>query len=267
MTNTVESTQKEAVAEQKQVQNETALESLASICSVLAIGLFVMTFIFQNFEIPSASMVKTLLIGDHVLVDRIALAPPAKWAPFVYYREVRHGDIIVFLKPGEPDLFLVKRAIGLPGDRIHLDHGIVYLNGVAQNEPYAGKPEADGNPAHEYSPYRDDFPAVPPDPAYQVTASWQYELPNNLQGGDLVVPPGRVFAMGDNRTESLDSRYWGFVPRENIVGRPMFVYWSFETPADQINKQSIGERLSFMGHILIHIFDETRWKRTLHLVR
>ena len=267
MTNTVESTQKEVVAEEKQQQNETALESLASICSVLAIGLFVMTFVFQNFEIPSASMVKTLLIGDHVLVDRIALAPPAKWVPFVYYREVRHGDIIVFLKPGEPDLFLVKRAIGLPGDRIHLEHGIVYLNGVAQNEPYAGKPEADGNPAHEYNPYRDDFPTVPPDPAYQVTASWQYELPNSIQGGDLVVPPGKVFAMGDNRTESLDSRYWGFVPRENIVGRPMFVYWSFETPADQINKQSIGERLSFMGHILIHIFDETRWKRTLHLVR
>src|SRR5271168_1311807 len=88
-------------------QTETPLESLASICSVLAIGLFVMTFIFQNFEIPSASMVKTLLIGDHVLVDRIALAPPAHWAPFVYYRDVRRGDIIVFFKPGEPDLFLV----------------------------------------------------------------------------------------------------------------------------------------------------------------
>src|SRR3981081_1819801 len=88
-------------------QTETPLESLASICSVLAIGLFVMTFIFQNFEIPSASMVKTLLIGDHVLVDRITLAPPAKWAPFTFYRDVRRGDIIVFFQPGEPDLFLV----------------------------------------------------------------------------------------------------------------------------------------------------------------
>ena len=266
MTNAIESTPKEVETEEKQ-QNETALESLASICSVLAIGLFVMTFIFQNFEIPSASMVKTLLIGDHVLVDRIALAPPAKWAPFVYYREVRHNDIIVFLKPGEPDLFLVKRAIGLPGDHIHLKNGILYLNGVAQNEPYAGKPVSDGDPQHEYSAYRDDFPVVPPDPMYGVTASWQYEMPNNVKDGDLVVPPGKVFAMGDNRTESLDSRFWGFVPRENIVGRPMFVYWSFETPADQINKQSVGERLSFMAHILIHIFDETRWKRTLHLIR
>ena len=262
----MESTTKAVETEEKQ-QTETPLESLASICSVLAIGLFVMTFVFQNFEIPSASMVKTLLIGDHVLVDRISLAPPAKWAPFVYYREVRHGDIIVFLKPGEPDLFLVKRAIGLPGDHLHLKDGIVYLNGVAQNEPQAGKPVEDGNPQHEYNPYRDDFPAVPPDTAYGVTASWQYELPNNVKDGDLVVPPGKVFAMGDNRTESLDSRYWGFVPRENIVGRPMFVYWSFETPADQIDKQSVGDRLKFMGHILIHIFDQTRWNRTLHIVR
>jgi signal peptidase I len=247
-------------------RTETPLESLASICSVLAIGLFVMTFIFQNFEIPSASMVKTLLIGDHVLVDRIALAPPTKWAPFTYYRDVRRGDVIVFLKPGEPDLFLVKRAIGLPGDRIHLRNGIVYLNGVAQDEPQAGKPMADGNPQHEYNPYRDDFPSIPPE-GMDVTASWQYDLPSHIQDGDLVVPPGRIFAMGDNRTESLDSRYWGFVPRENIVGRPMFVYWSFETPADQINKQGVGERIAFMGHILIHIFDQTRWSRTFHVIR
>ncbi len=93
---------------------------------------------------------------------------------------------------------------------------------------------------------------------YQVTASWQYELPQNIKDGDLVVPPGKIFAMGDNRPDSLDGRYWGFVPRENIVGRPMFVYWSFDTPADQIEKQSVGQRLSFMGHILIHFFDQTR---------
>lgn len=248
-------------------QTETFLESLASIASVLAVGLFVMTFVFQNFEIPSASMEKTLLIGDHVLVDRVSLAPPAKWAPFTFYRNVRRGDIIVFLKPGEPDLFLVKRAIGIPGDHIHLRNGVVYLNGVAQNEPYAAMPSNDGDLQHAYSPYRDDFPSIPPDPMYQVTASWEYELPQHIQNGDLVVPPGKVFAMGDNRPDSLDGRYWGFVPRENIVGRPMFVYWSFQTPADQINKQSIGERLAFMGHILIHVFDQTRWSRTLHIVK
>jgi signal peptidase I len=259
----LEATEKEA----PQQEQETALESLASICTVLAIGLFVMTFVFQNFEIPSASMVKTLLIGDHVLVDRISLAPSTKWAPFNFYRDIRRGDVIVFLKPGEPDLFLVKRAIGIPGDRIHLRNGIVYLNGVAQDEPQAGKPAFDDNPQHAFQAYRDDFPAIPPTGGEDVTATWAMELPSHIQGDDLVVPPGKIFAMGDNRTESLDGRYWGFVPRENIVGRPLFVYWSFETPADQINKQSMGERIGFMGHILIHVFDETRWKRTLHLIK
>jgi signal peptidase I len=270
LTNTIETAPK-AVEPVQVDQTETPLESLASICTVLAIGLFVMTFIFQNFEIPSASMEKTLLIGDHVLVDRITLAPPSKWAPFVSYREVRRGDIIVFLKPNPetPDLYLVKRAIAIPGDHLHLRNGIVYLNGVAQNEPYAGKPVVDDNPQHAYQPYRDDFPAVPPGISEegQVTASWANDLPSHIQNGDLVVPPGKVFAMGDNRTESLDGRFWGFVPRENIVGRPMFVYWSFETPADQIEKQGMGQRLGFMGHIILHFFDETRWKRTLHLIK
>ena len=253
----------------QQDHTETPLESLASICTVLAIGLFVMTFIFQNFEIPSASMVKTLLIGDHVLVDRISFAPPARWAPFVHYRNIRRGDVIVFYKPNPetPELFLVKRAIAIPGDHLHLRNGVVYLNGVAQNEPYAGMPVSDDNPQHAFEPYRDDFPAVPPTNDGNVTASWANELPSHIQDGDLVVPPGKVFAMGDNRTESLDGRYWGFVPRENIVGRPMFVYWSFETPADQIDKQSIGQRLAFMSHIVIHIFDQTRWKRTLHVIQ
>jgi signal peptidase I len=258
-------------AQEQTEQHETFLESVASICTVFAVALFVMTFIFQNFEIPSASMVSTLLIGDHVLVDRISLAPAAKWAPFTFYRDVHRGDVIVFLKPEPetPDLFLVKRAIGIPGDHIHLRNGIVYLNGVAQNEPQAGKPVYDGNPQHAFQPYRDDFPDVPPGPMEegQVTASWANELPKNIVDGDLVVPPGKIFAMGDNRTESLDGRYWGFVPRENIVGRPLFVYWSFETPADQINKQTLNERISFIGHILIHFFTETRWSRTLHLIK
>jgi signal peptidase I len=275
LTNTAEQTPKEAEPKtaakesEPEQQTETPLESLASICTVLAVGLFVMTFIFQNFEIPSASMVPTLLIGDHVLVDRVSLAPKTSWAPFTHYRPVQRGDVIVFLKPNPetPDLFLVKRAIGIPGDRIHLRNGIVYLNGVAQNEPQAGKPADDGDPQHAYNPYRDDFPSLPASVEQGATASWSIEMPSHIVGDDLVVPPGKVFAMGDNRTESLDGRYWGFVPQENIVGRPMFVYWSFNTPADQIDKTSIGERIAFMGHVVLHIFDQTRWKRTLHIIR
>ncbi len=249
-------------------REETPLEALASMCSVLVIGLFVITFVFQNFEIPSGSMIGTLLIGDHVFVDRITLAPPTAWAPFVHYRDVRRKDIIVFLKPGEPDLFLVKRVVGVPGDRIHLRNGIVYLNGVKQDEPQISMPRDDGDENHSYKPYRDDFPSIPPDQSdTPVTASWSVDLPTHIQGGDLVVPPGKYFAMGDNRLDSLDGRYWGFVPKANIVGRPMFVYWSFKTPADEVDKQSIGDRVSFALHIVTHLFTDTRWSRTFHLIK
>lgn len=257
----------------KQVdQTETPLESLASICTVLAIGLFVMTFIFQNFEIPSGSMEKTLLIGDHVLVNRLSLAPRTRWAPFVFYRKIRRGDVIVFLKPHPetPDLYLVKRCVGLPGDRIHLRDGVLYVNGVAQKEPYAQMPRNDGNPNDAYTPYRDDFPADLPGieqaSSENNAALWAVELPSHVVNGNLVVPPGTVFVLGDNRTDSLDGRYWGFVPRQNIIGTPLFVYWSFVTSPDQMNKTTLVDRLAFMGHILTHFISDTRWSRTFHVI-
>ncbi|HEX4067483.1 MAG TPA: signal peptidase I [Acidobacteriaceae bacterium] len=250
----------------KHKQEETPLEAFASICGVLAVGLFVLTFIFQNFAIPSSSMVRALLVGDHVLVDRITLAPPAKWAPFVYYRNVRREDIIVFYKPTvEPNgehLFLVKRVIGIPGDHIHLRDGVLYRNGQRVDEPYAGMPNAD-----DYSPYRDDFPDVPPSTSSDVTAEWSEALPGFIQGQDLVVPAGMYFCMGDNRTVSLDSRFWGFVPRANIVGRPLFVYWSFITPESEEFKTSAGDRVGWILHETIHFFDQTRWSRTFHRVK
>ena len=265
-------TPKGAENEEPEEQKETILEGLASISTVLVVGLFLMAFAFQNFEIPSASMQNTLLIGDHLVVDRVTLSPATKWAPFVHYRPAQRGDIIVFYKPNPvppdpPEIILVKRCIGLPGDKIHLEHGVVYLNGVAQNELYAQMPRDDGNPEDSYDPIRDDFPAHGAPPSELTPERWVQDLPSHIVNGDLVVPPGMVFAMGDNRTESADGRFWGFVPDENIVGRPMFVYWSFKTPEDQEDKTSIGDRVSFMGHVILHIFDGTRWKRTFHVVR
>ncbi len=246
----------------KSGSDETPLEFIASIAGVLVFGLFILTFVFQNFVIPSGSMLNTLLIGDHVLVDRMTLAPPARWAPFVRYRNVRRGDIVVFYKPTEPDLDLVKRVVGIPGDHIHLRNGVVYLNGKPQNEPHATKPtDAD------YNPYIDDFPAVSPSETYGVTAGWAAELPTHIQGEDLVVPEGEYLCMGDNRQNSLDSRYWGFVPRANIIGRPMFVYWSFLTGEDQQNKTSLPDQVAWFTHIALHFLTETRWSRTLHIVR
>jgi signal peptidase I len=241
---------------------ETTYEALASVCSVLVVGLFILTFLGQNFVIPSGSMENTLLIGDHLVVDRITLAPSAKWMPLVHYREPQHNDIVVFLKPGEPDLFLVKRLVGLPGDHIHLRDGIVILNGVAQDQPHAEKTDQDN-----HSDFLDEFPSVPPSPDRGATESWSVDFGNHVENGDLVVPPGKYFMMGDNRHDSLDSRYWGFVPRENIVGRPLFNYWSFKTPADEYEQTGIGNSLAWMGHVVLHFFTETRWNRTLHLTR
>lgn len=246
---------------------ETLPESIASICMVLAIGLFVMTFVFQNYEIPSASMEKTLLIGDHVVVDRETISPQSFPVGLIHYRQVRHGDIIVFVKPNpeEPDLVLVKRAIGLPGDRIHLQHGILYLNGKRQDEPQISLPNDGSDLNDAYDPDRDDFPRQ--NPPRGGTELWAVDFQNHIQNGELVVPPGTVFAMGDNRIGSLDSRFWGFVPRENIMGRPMFVYWSFKTPADQFNKTGAGNTISWVVHEATHFFADTRWSRTGHVVR
>ena len=242
---------------------ETTVEFLASLAGVLVTGLFIITFVLQAFEIPSSSMEDTLLIGDHVFVNREQFAPPTRWmGPLLPYRDIRRNDIVVFLSPEEQGLFVVKRIIGVPGDRIHLRDGVVYRNGEKLVEPYAEHKLAN------YDPYRDDFPAVPPSEMYNVrNEKWAQELPLHIEGGDIVVPPESYFAMGDNRDVSYDSRYWGFIPRKNVIGRPMFVYWSFVTPADQYQMRGLDDRLKFLAHIIFHFFDQTRWSRTLRIVR
>jgi signal peptidase I len=242
---------------------ETPVEFLASLAAVLVTGLFIITFVMQAFEIPSSSMENTLLIGDHVFVNRIQFAPKSSWVgPLLPYRQVHRGDIVVFLSPAEPGLYVVKRIIGLPGDRIHLRNGVVYRNGVALDEPYILH-DAD-SPSDMY---RNNFPAIPPSDEYGVYPNWQVDMPGYVQGDDIVVPPDHLFGMGDHRGVSLDSRYWGFIPQENVIGRPMFIYWSFDTPGDQYKKTSMGDRLGFLSHVVIHFFDLTRWRRTLQTVK
>ena len=257
-------------ASEQTVGKETPFEATASICSVLVVGLFILTFLAQNMVIPSGSMKKTLLVGDHLVVDRITLSPSAKWMPLVHYREPQHNEIIVFFKP-VADVngnypHLVKRLIGLPGDHIHLHDGIVSINGVAQNQPHAEETTPEN-----HQEFLDEFPSVPPvaagDPGLGTPEAWSIDFPNHIENGDLVVPPGMYFMMGDNRHNSLDSRFWGFVPRENIVGRPLFNYWSFETPEHQLEQPGIANTVAWMTHVAIHFLTETRWSRTLHVVR
>jgi len=243
---------------------ETTVEFLASLASVLVTGLFIITFIVQAFEIPSSSMEKTLLIGDHVFVNREQFAPRTRWlGPILPYRQIRRGDIVVFLSPAEPGLYVVKRIIGTTGDRIHLRDGVVYRNGEKLDEPYIIHQSGGDN----YNPYRDNFPAVPPSDYNNLAPAWQLALKQYIQGDDLVVPPDSYFAMGDNRDVSYDSRFWGFIPRENVIGRPMFIYWSFETPPDQYLQREVSQRLGFLAHVVIHFFDATRWRRTFRIVR
>jgi signal peptidase I len=248
------------LSKQKEKKQETPVEFFASLAVVLVTGLFIITFIVQAFEIPSSSMENTLLIGDHVFVNREVFSPRTNWlGPLLPYRGPKDGDIVVFLSPAEPGLYVVKRIMGTPGDRIHLKDGVVYRNGQALTEPYV---------IHNgsFNPYRDNFPAVPPLDS-SVTPEWHLLMGSHIENFELVVPPDSYFAMGDNRDVSYDSRYWGFIPRENIIGRPLFIYWSFETPPNQYQKRSFGDRISFVAHMVIHFFDETRWSRTGRLVR
>ena len=256
-------------------RKETPFEAVAGVCSVLVVGLFILTFLAQNYVIPSGSMENTLLVGDHLLVDRITLAPSASWMPLIRYREPRRGDIMVFFKPvyqpgidatdadGTPQYTpLVKRLIGVPGDHIHLRNGIVIVNGVAQPIGFA-QPTTPNN----FNEFLDNFPEVPPGEVSGSTESWAVNFSTYIQNGDLVVPPGMYFMMGDNRHNSLDSRFWGFVPRANIIGRPLFNYWSFKAASGQLEQTGLSHKLAWFGHVLVHFLQDTRWNRTLHVVR
>lgn len=230
----------------------------------IVVALFIITFVAQPFDIPSGSMENTLLVGDHLLADRVRLSPPAPWAgPLMPYRPLRHGDIVVFLATQAdvslggtaPGTHIVKRLIGLPGDHIKLVHGVVYRNGQALVEPYVIHTGV-------YDPTRDDWPngGTP----LETAPSWAAALPNYLQDGAVVVPPGQYFCMGDNRDDSLDSRYWGFVPAANIIARPSIVYWSYRSTESDYEATGFGNRVGALLMTLWNFPTHTRWLRTFH---
>ena len=216
----------------------------------LGIYLFVTTTLVQAYVIPTGSMEGTLRVGDHMLVDRVTFAAPGSAASHILpYRELKHGDIVAFLYPEDIRQTYVKRLIGLPGDRIRLDNRQVIRNGRRLTEPYtqhiAVYPDAN----------RDNFPVAP---EAETTPRGRDMFERHVRNGEVVVPPDMLFMLGDNRENSLDSRYWGFVPRSYVVGKPLLVYWSFDAPTADLKEWSLSHVLD----VAEHFFTRTRWERT-----
>lgn len=218
--------------------------------------LFGTTTLVQAFVIPTGSMEDTLLIGDHLLVDKLAYAPAGPVSKYVLpYSQVKRGDIIVFRYPVDIRQTFVKRVVGIPGDRIRIENKQLYLNDRKMDEPYKFH-------KHDYfDSYRDNFPG---EPNVRLSESGQQMLERNVVNREVVVPPNSFFAMGDNRDSSLDSRYWGFVPRENIIGKPLIIYWSYDAPTERL----AGPMLSFdhISDLAQNFFSKTRWRRTFMLI-
>jgi len=221
----------------------------------ILILLFGTTTLVQAFIVPTPSMDTTVRVGDHLLVDKLSYAPPGVLSKYLLpYTEPKRGDVIVFRYPMDIQQNYVKRVMGVPGDHIRVVDKVVYLNGRALVEPYV---------QHVFpglEPYRDNFPSEPQGP---VVDRARLMLAQHVERGELVVPPENYFAMGDNRDNSLDSRYWGFVPRENIIGKPLLIFWSYDAPTEDL----VDYNANHFIDLAKNFFSKTRWDRTLLLVR
>lgn len=240
--------------------SDTAATLQSLLCTVV-IAIFVVTFIVQAFQIPSESMEDTLLIGDYLLVDKQCYGGGSWWDVMMPYQKIRRGDIIVFHYPVNPSQHFVKRVVGVPGDRMRMVNKRVYVNGTPLVEKYVRfKSTTPDN-------FRDNFPR-PDIVAAGLDANWFLEMKKLVDGNQLIVPDGYYFALGDNRDSSYDSRYWGFVPRENIIGRPLLIYWSVRNLENDLpSTPSMGDKLFHFAYAVTHIFQITRWDRTFRAVK
>jgi signal peptidase I len=235
-------------------------ELLESLLVTVLLALFGTTFVVQAFKIPSQSMEPTLLVGDHLLVNKFIFGGRGHWYDAVLpYRDVRRDDVIVFKFPFQDHPHYVKRVIGMPGDRIKMVEQSVYVNGEKLDEPYAYH-----DPSAPYDPFLFNFPPSNPDELLSnMQPEWANEISSHVVNGELVVPPGRYFAMGDNRDHSWDSRYWGFVDRDAIMGRPLVIYWSLAAPDEDSGDRSA---VTSLVDTLIHWPGRLRWTRMFHTV-
>jgi signal peptidase I len=245
------------VREHQDVHNASLAEYIESLLVTVLLALFGTTFIVQAFKIPSQSMEPTLLVGDHLLVNKFIFEGRGAWYEKILpYRAVHRGDIIVFKFPFDDHPHYVKRVIGLPGDHVRIVKQQVYVNGLALAEPYVVH-----DPASQDS-FGDDFP--PADPYFievGLRPEWAETIMQNVSHGELVVPADHYFVMGDNRDRSWDSRYWGFVDRDAVMGRPMVIYWSVQATSGDYTDRGLAGALRGIGDSLLHLPTRTRWHR------
>ncbi len=220
---------------QPQFRKSTIREYFESIVITAIIALFATTFVVQAFKIPTGSMESNLLIGDHLLVNKFVYGVHGDFfSKILPYKDLKRGDIIVFKYPENPELAYVKRLIGLPGEKVEMVGHTVYI---------------DGNPLEEsYTQY--------------IDSGSMYE-----RYGPYEIPEDQYFAMGDNRDNSQDSRFWGTVPRDHIIGKALVIYWSYETPRDEYLQTSFKDRIGQFTDVFLNFFTKTRWSRSFKVIR
>jgi signal peptidase I len=238
------------------------VELSESLLITILLALFATTFVVQAYKIPSESMEPTLLVGDHVIVNKFIFeGSGARYEKLLPYRLIRRGDVVIFKYPYEDHPDYVKRVIGLPGDRVRIVKGRVFVNEQPLDEPYAVHERPDPDDSD------DNFPPLDPYAAQtELLPEWARDIPNYIHQDELVVPPNRYFVMGDNRDDSQDSRYWGFVDRGAIMGEPVLVYWSVEATSDDYLDRTLLGTIEGIGQTLIHLPSRTRWHRLLRRV-
>ena len=229
-------------------KKSTVREYFESIVIAVILALFIRTFVVQAFKIPTGSMEQNLLIGDHLLVNKFVFGSTASPIERVLLPigTIKRGNIIVFKYPEQPDRDFIKRVIGLPGETIELRAKKVHINGVPLEEPYVNflHPPNSGSGLHEVT-------------SFDVRERY----------GPVIVPPNQYFVMGDNRDNSQDSRYWGFLPRAYIKGKAILIYWSYEAEREDYKDVGAGATLKRFGSVFVHFFTRTRWDRTLQQIR
>jgi signal peptidase I len=229
-------------------KKSTIREYAESIIIAVILALFIRTFVVQAFKIPTGSMENNLLIGDHLLVNKFVFGPTATplERAVLPVDVIERGDVVVFKYPEDPARDFIKRVIGLPGDSVELRDKKVLINGTALTEPYVHFLDPPG--------ISDEFREVT---SFDVRERY----------GPVDVPPDQYFVMGDNRDNSQDSRYWGFLRRDYVKGKALVIYWSYDAGITEYREPSAGETLRSIGSVFVHFFTRTRWDRMFHQIR